>query len=612
MKNFKTLLTTIVVLSCFGTANAYDLEVEGIYYNIDKETGNSLKVAGANSIFFDDEVIIPSEVLFEGERYIVTKIGARAFWGYDFSSIILPSTIIHIESEAFKACSNLKSIIIPENVKFIDKYAFHCCSELREVFFKGSVYPELRYTGFGENPPFVENHFSLKLYVINKEKALNTYDWSRFYSDIVVEYINFDQNVFDYNGQIPTVAYTNNLANKYELTMDVSNLSKDAGTHETILKGVYSNDLEIDIPYTYTINRAPLTIKVNDAEKIYGDENPTFTYSLNGFVNNEDENALSSAVVFSTKANKKSGAGTYSVSASSTAKNYEIGCTEGTLTIKKAPLTIKVNSKSRVYGDSNPQFDFTYIGLKNSDTTPIFTSQFTTSTNATKYSNVGEYQVSVSGGIATNYSFTEYQPGILSITQAPLNISVQSTAREYGKENPDFKFTYSGFKNGDASDCLNVQPTIITSATPTSCVGEYEVIPNGAEANNYAISYTGGTLTINKATLIVQAENKERIYGDENPKFTFTYDGFKNEDNHEVLTNRPLAKSEAVITSSVGTLHLTTDSTNSRFFSGDSMTSVTYTMMSASVSAPFENSSMLSCSLYFGFNTPGVSENTIW
>ena len=61
MKQIKTLLTTIAVLLCCGTINAYDLEVDGIYYNIDKETGNSLKVAGVNSGMFDNEVLIPSK-----------------------------------------------------------------------------------------------------------------------------------------------------------------------------------------------------------------------------------------------------------------------------------------------------------------------------------------------------------------------------------------------------------------------------------------------------------------------------------------------------------------------------------------------------------------------
>ncbi|MBR5841767.1 MAG: leucine-rich repeat protein [Bacteroidaceae bacterium] len=457
------------------------------------------------------------------------------------TSLTIGNCVTGIGTNAFYKCSGLTSVIIPNNVTIINSNAFSGCSNLNEILYVSITPPKSLW-------------LATSTYVSNKE----TYSKSTVKggSGEFIEYITFEQNEFSYNGQEPSVNYTNNWESSDELTMNIVNLQKEAGTYETVFKAIYSNGLEVDIPYTYTINKTPLTIQVNDAEKIYGDENPEFTYSFSGFVNNEDESVLSSAVAFSTKANKKSGAGTYSVSANATAKNYEIGCTEGTLTVKKAPVTVAVNAKSRVYGDANPQFDFTYVGLKNGDGVPVFASELSTSTKATKYSAVGDYEVTVSGGVATNYSFTEYIFGTLTVTQAPLNISVQSTVREYGEANPEFKFAYSGFKNDDDADCLATAPTVVTSATPTSSVGEYEITPNGAEATNYAINYTSGTLTVNKAPLTIQAEAAERVYGDENPKFTFAYSGFKNEETYDVLTNRPSAKTEAIATSAVGTYEI--------------------------------------------------------
>lgn len=558
MKQIKTWLTTIAVLLCSGTVSAYDFEVDGIYYNVNQDDSSpTVSVTYLTNTGYENgvdtysgDIAIPSTVSYENTIYTVTKIGSHAFAYDDITSILLPNTIVTIGSYAFVECPLIRFVVIPERVTSIGRNAFKWCSELREVFLTSKEAPALIYDNL--NYPFEKNHVTRKIYVVNTEQTLSIDGWSKF-SNAIVEYVQFNQENFDYSGHIPTVTYTNNLADKYELTMDVSELPKDAGTHETTFKAVYSNGLEVDIPYTYTINKAPLTINVNDAEKVYGDENPQFTYSLSGFVNNEDESVLSSAVSFSTKANKNSSAGTYSVAASATAKNYEIGCTEGTLTVKKAPLSVKVNAKSRVYGDANPQFDFTYVGLKNGDGVPVFTSELTTSTKATKYSDVGDYEVTVSGGVATNYSFTEYIPGTLTITQAPLGISAQSTVREYGEANPEFQFAYSGFKNEDTEECLTTPPTVVTSATPTSSVGEYEITPNGAEAKNYAISYTSGTLTVNKAPLTVQAEAAERVYGDENPKFTFAYSGFKNEETEEVFTNRPSATTEAGLTSAVGT-----------------------------------------------------------
>ncbi len=608
----KKCLLAIMLLYC-GIIRIYAFKVDGIYYTISSSLNKELTVVAGGTTsweYYKGAVVIPEEVNYNGETYTVTKIGKDAFWTQTYvTSITIPKTITQIggtsqDKGAFQACHQLTTVyyngsiedwcditfiqpkdnplccatkfyvggkaitelVIPESVTSIEKLsfygfrglssvtipnsvstigdkAFNGCSNLEVVYFLGATLPSHGMSVFNNT------HSEKRIYVSNKNQARNVLG---AYSENLIEYISFNQVKFDYNGQTHIPNFINNLST-YDVDVDFSSIEKDAGIYETTFKAVYSNGLEVDIPYTYTINKAPLTINVNDAEKIYGDENPQFTYSLSGFVNNEDESVLNGSVTFSTKATAKSGVGTYSVAASATAKNYEIGCTEGTLTVKKAPVTVAVNTKSRVYGDVNPQFDFTYVGLKNGDGVPVFTSELTTSTKATKYSDVGDYEVTVSGGVATNYSFTEYIPGTLTITQAPLGISAQSTVREYGEANPEFQFAYSGFKNEDTEECLTTLPTVVTSATPTSSVGEYEITPNGAEAKNYAISYTSGTLTVNKAPLTVQAEAAERVYGDENPKFTFAYSGFKNEETEEVFTNRPSATTEAGLTSAVGT-----------------------------------------------------------
>ena len=550
------------MLLCCATISAYDFEVDGIYYNIlsNSELTCEVTYQDFNNDYTGD-IVIPPTVTYGTKTYSVVQIGKGAFNSdkeltsvvlpegvssickgaftrcYKLTSINFPQSLTNIEGGghgyydtymqgAFCECVGLISVVIPQNVETIGWDAFYGCRNLKEIFVLGNT--EIHSSAFDAC------HSSREFY--------------RAKDMIIVE-----TKTLKY-GDTHDINYTNKLK-AFSVTLQDYILETNAGSHTTHLIFSYSGDVEFDleVPYTYTINKAPLTINVNDAEKIYGDDNPTFTYSLTGFVNNEDESVLSSDVIFSTKADKKSSAGTYSVSASATAKNYEIGCIEGKLTVKKAPITVAVNAKSRVYGDANPQFDFTYVGLKNGDSVPVFTSELSTSTKATKYSAVGDYEVTVSGGVATNYSFTEYIPGTLTVTQAPLSISVQSTVREYGDANPEFKFAYSGFKNDDDADCLTTAPAVVTSATPTSSVGEYEITPNGAEATNYAISYTSGTLTVNKAPLTIQAEAAERVYGDENPKFTFAYSGFKNEETYDVLTNRPSAKTEAIVTSAVGT-----------------------------------------------------------
>lgn len=505
-----------------------------VVYNVSSDPG------GLKGLFY----YCPLEKVYLGRNL---EYKTSSSFGYSpfndkqlLSSLTIGHKVTNIGVNAFRKCTGLTECIIPKSVVTIEKNAFSGCENLKDIYYTSTTPPASLW--------LATNTFVPSKDAYEKSTILNE-------NGNILEYVAFERNEFEYTGQTAIIGYINNLST-YEIDMDFSSIETEVGTYKTMLKATYSNGLEVDIPYTYTINKAPLTINVNDAEKVYGDENPQFTYSLSGFVNNEDESVLGSAVTFSTTATVKSGAGTYSVAASATAQNYEIGCSEGTLTVKKAPVTVAVNAKSRVYGDANPQFDFTYVGLKNSDGVPVFTSELSTSTKATKYSDVGDYEVTVSGGVATNYSFTEYISGTLTVTQAPLGISAQSTVREYGEMNPEFQFAYSGFKNDDTVESLTTLPTVVTSATPTSSVGEYEITPNGADAKNYAISYTNGTLTVKKAPLTIQAENAERMYGEENPTFTYTYEGFKNEETVEVLTNRPSATTEAVVTSAVGTYEI--------------------------------------------------------
>lgn len=567
MKTLKKWLAVAVMFICCSTISAYDFEVDGICYDVKSPSKLTCQVTyysrnkTENSNYYKGDIVIPASVISGGKTYSVTEIDQWAFCGCSYlKSIVLPEGITYIWDGAFSGCTSLKyikfpesltkidminsaasdgafygctsltSIVIPKNVTYIGKHTFYSCNNLKEVFILGS-------------PTVASYAFSYC------HSALEVYH--------AEDMITFDKNIINY-GDTHNVSYTNNLK-AYTATLHDYKLETDAGTHTTNLMFTYSDgvNFDVEIPYTYTINKAPLTIKVNDAEKVYGDENPQFTYSVSGFVNNEDENALSSDVSFTTTAEKGSKVGTYPVSASATAKNYEILSNDGTLTVTKAPITVAVCPKTIVYGDNNPQFDFTYVGLKNNDIAPEFTSELNTSTKATKYSSVGDYEVTVSGGVATNYTFTEYIPGTLTVSPAPLNISVQSATREYGEDNPKFNFSYSGFKNDDNIDCLATLPTIATLPTPTSSVGKYEIVPQGAKATNYAINYTSGTLTINKAPLNIQPESKERVYGEENPKFTFAYSGFKNDETFEVLTNRPTATTTATATSSVGEYAIT-------------------------------------------------------
>ncbi len=99
---------------------------------------------------------------------------------------------------------------------------------------------------------------------------------------------------------------------------------------------------------------APLTVIVNGASRVYGQLNPSFTVSYNGFVNGDMANSLGGTLAFSTEASPASDVGSYDVTASGlSASNYAITYIQGLLTISPAAQTIAWSTPADIsYGTS--------------------------------------------------------------------------------------------------------------------------------------------------------------------------------------------------------------------------------------------------------------------
>ncbi len=83
-----------------------------------------------------------------------------------------------------------------------------------------------------------------------------------------------------------------------------------------------------------TIKPAPLNVRVVDASRVFGEENPTFRVSVDGFRLGDDESVLDGTLTFATLANPTSLPGAYRVAASGlSARNYTISYSDGMLTV---------------------------------------------------------------------------------------------------------------------------------------------------------------------------------------------------------------------------------------------------------------------------------------
>lgn len=96
-----------------------------------------------------------------------------------------------------------------------------------------------------------------------------------------------------------------------------------------------------DVELTVTVAPAQLLVKVDDAERFEGQENPEFTSSLVSRCDTSDVK-----VTYVCSANKKSPAGEYQINATVADPNFDVAVDPGTLTVKKKPERYKVTARA--------------------------------------------------------------------------------------------------------------------------------------------------------------------------------------------------------------------------------------------------------------------------
>ena len=119
MKTIKQLLTTVAVLLCSVTANAYDFEIDGIRYDITSFSELTVKASSLSETIVG-ELTIPSEVEFSGKVLKVLEIGDDfASSNLQISSLSVDDGIISIGARAFKNCANLATVDIAQSVTYL-------------------------------------------------------------------------------------------------------------------------------------------------------------------------------------------------------------------------------------------------------------------------------------------------------------------------------------------------------------------------------------------------------------------------------------------------------------------------------------------------------------
>jgi hypothetical protein len=181
-------------------------------------------------------------------------------------------------------------------------------------------------------------------------------------------------------------------------------------------------------------------------------------------------------------------------------ENYDITTSAGILTIQKKELTASVGDYTKTYGDNNPTFVVEVTGFVNGETreTALDYNAPTASSTATSTTDVGSYDITISGGAAANYSF-DYNVGTLAVNARLITVTSNNKTKYEGHNDPDLTYAIT---SGDllGGDSLSV----VLVREKGEAVGSYSILKESITiSENYAVTYIPGTFVIRSTPSVV-------------------------------------------------------------------------------------------------------------
>ena len=290
--------------------------------------------------------------------------------------------------------------------------------------------------------------------------------------------------------------------------------TSDVGKYPIVPTGGNDNNYSFNyVDGTLTIERAILTVTADNNTKTYGDPNPEFTLGYSGFKGTDDAVDLDVQPSDSTYASTTSDVGRYPiVPTGGEDNNYRFNYVDGTLNIEQAVLTVTADNKTKMYGDAVDQLlTISYSGFKGIDGEDDLRIIPTASTTVTSTSGAGTYDIIPAGGDDDNYLLS-YVKGIYTVNKLMLTATADDKSRVYGRENPPFTLTYSGFLTGEDATVVDLDPSMLTDAIIDSPPGDYPITLDGGSDNNYDFYLVSGTLTITQQTTPTPGQPTSNCY----------------------------------------------------------------------------------------------------
>ena len=328
-----------------------------------------------------------------------------------------------------------------------------------------------------------------------------------------------DTRTYDGKASNVTASVTNKIGNDDVTVTVTGGDAVNAGTYTataTGLAGAKAKNYQLPeegLTQSYTINRAALTIASVAVEgKTYDGTTDAKVTSVtfNGLQNGEElvsgTDYTVAGVFDEADVGERTVTVTVTMKDTAKAKNYQLEKTTATATATITPVqtTLELTAKDAVYTGS--AYDAKNISkISNVNDTPVYT--YYADSNGAKGDalntapvNAGTYWVEGYIAASGNNSAVTSAAVKFQIAKAPLTATAENKSATYGDTAPAYTVRYAGFVNNETESVVTGLITFDCAYAAGSDAGEYAITPKGATADNYAITFVEGELTVGKLT----------------------------------------------------------------------------------------------------------------
>ena len=129
---------TIMALMASISVSAQDFDKKNLLYRVSSTENKTVELVGFEKKP-KEELVIPDEVSYKGDKYVITSIAENAFKNCENLKSVIGSNIQLIKDRAFQGCINLSSATFTDQLSEVKNHAFQGCTSLSQVSLGNNV-----------------------------------------------------------------------------------------------------------------------------------------------------------------------------------------------------------------------------------------------------------------------------------------------------------------------------------------------------------------------------------------------------------------------------------------------------------------------------------------